>query len=156
MHGVEENLLWNLKKLNMGMESLMNSQFEDMGLTASQGAVLLYILNYPENTICSSGIHRAFGVARPTISCLLKKLRQKGYIEFRRCELDVRQKMISATPEAIALRETLYLRMQDMGRHVLEGFTEEDIQAVGTCFDRMDSNMKSYQAGYGKYKEKER
>lgn len=48
--------------------------------------------------ICSTRIHRVFGVARPTVSGLLKKLRKKGYIEFQTCEQDDRQKMIQATP----------------------------------------------------------
>ena len=64
----EERVLWNIKKLGMGIECLLNRLLADMGLTASRGLVLLFILEHPGNTICSTEIHKVFGVARPSLA----------------------------------------------------------------------------------------
>ena len=53
----EERVLWNIKKLGMGIECLLNRLLADMGLTASRGLVLLFILEHPGNTICSTESH---------------------------------------------------------------------------------------------------
>ena len=39
----EERVLWNIKKLGMGIECLLNRLLADMGLTASRGLVLLFV-----------------------------------------------------------------------------------------------------------------
>lgn len=150
MDELDQRLLWKVKKLNMGIESLMNCMFEDMGLTGSQGAVLMFILEHPGSTICSTRIHRVFGVARPTVSGLLKKLRKKEYIEFQTCEQDDRQKMIQATPLAEELKQVMDLRMQDMEHHILEDLTPQEEQAMEGYFSRMDRSLKMYRMNYGK------
>ena len=139
----DEQLLWVLKKLNMDAELLMNRVYEDMGLTAAQGAVLLFILEYPDGTLCSTNIHRILGVARPTVSGLLKRLREKGYIEFRPGPKDDRQKIILVTPTARLLKEALDLRMLEMEHRVLNGITPRDEQTLRSCFRQMDRNLRA-------------
>lgn len=143
----EDKVLWNIKRINLEMENVMNCILEDIGLTASQGAVLLYILEHPGQYLCSTELHLRFGISKATVSSLLKKLRQKGYIQFIPCRSDDRQKLIQATAKAELLRELLHVRIQEMEQGVLSIFTEEDEHALVSSLQKLSRSLKTFRSG---------
>lgn len=145
----ENLLLWNLKKVNLELEGVMNGLLEDLGLTASQGSLLIYILQHQETGICSAEIHRKFGIARPTVSNLLKKLRQKEYIQFENCPHDDRQKMILATSRGTDVKTTLDYRIRSMEQELLKDVTDEEERKMLECFKKLERNLRSYKNFYG-------
>lgn len=140
----ESLILWNLKKVNLELESVINGLLEDLGLTASQGAILIYVLRHQETVICSAEIHRNFGIARPTVSSLLKKLRQKGYIQFENCPQDDRQKMILATPKGAGVKAALDFRIRSMEQELLRDVTDEEERKMFECFKKLERNLRTY------------
>lgn len=140
----ESLLLWNLKKVNLELESVMNGLLEDLGLTASQGTILIYVLQHQETGICSAEIHRTFGIARPTVSNLLKKLRQKEYIQFENCPNDDRQKMILATQKGADVKTVLDFRITSMEQELLRDVTNGEERIMFECFKKLEQNLRTY------------
>lgn len=77
----EEALLFKTKRIAIGIESEMNRQLKQYQLTAVQAFLIVHIYRaHSEGTFVTT-LHREFGVSKATISGLIKKLREKGYLK---------------------------------------------------------------------------
>ena len=63
--------------ISIQMEQWVNRTLEPVGLTAAQASILLHVLNQGEEGTSLTAIHRAFGYSMPTLSGMLKRLREK-------------------------------------------------------------------------------
>ena len=99
------DILRNTKKINIALDTYLNERLASTDLTAAQGNVLFFILEH--FGVHSTRIHKQLGISRGTVSGLIKKLREKGYVSFSSCDTDDRQKPILVTEKANALREAL-------------------------------------------------
>lgn len=139
MESPEDEIMKNLKKLNLAIESYANERMADKGLTSAQGHVLMYILEHRD--ICSTHIHNELGISRGTVSGLLKKLRDKGYIQLSRCVKDDRQKIIQVTDKARVLKEALDECRETLETQVFCGLTHQEKQTLLDLQRRMLRNM---------------
>ena len=60
----------------------MDSAMETMELTASQGPIMAY-LAHAEQPPCPRDLEADFHLTHPTVSGLLSRLEQKGFVELR-------------------------------------------------------------------------
>lgn len=96
-HIDENRLVHDNRLISIKMEQLANSALAASELTAVQAHILQYILNHSEFGTTLTAIHREFDCSMGSLSCILKRLREKGYIRMECCESDDRQKLIFAT-----------------------------------------------------------
>lgn len=92
-----EQLVQDNRQICLRMERLANRFMEAEGLTAVQGHLLLYILLKGDSGTSLTAIHREFGYSKATLSNMLKRLREKGYVRVASCAGDDRLKLLFAT-----------------------------------------------------------
>lgn len=80
-----EQLVQDNRQICLRMERLANRFMEAEGLTAVQGHLLLYILLKGDSGTSLTAIHREFGYSKATLSNMLKRLREKGYVRVASC-----------------------------------------------------------------------
>ena len=80
-----EQLVQDNRQICLRMERLANRFMEAEGLTAVQGHLLLYILLKGDSGTSLTAIHREFGYSKATLSGMLKRLREKGYVRVASC-----------------------------------------------------------------------
>ena len=90
-----------LKQMTVSIEKELNNKMKELGLTAMQSYLLLYIWKQFPHELCAADIQEAFGLAQPTISKYMKTLKNKGYIKIIQSHLDERQKCITASQKLL-------------------------------------------------------
>lgn len=93
----ENRLVHDNRLISIKIEQLANSALAESELTAVQAHILQYILGRSEFGTTLTAIHREFDCSMGSLSCILKRLREKGYIRMEGCKSDDRQKLIFAT-----------------------------------------------------------
>lgn len=88
---------WNCRQICVQMERLVNRFLDKEGLTAVQAHVLQYILRRSGQGTSLTEIHREFGCSMATLSCIVKRLKEKGYVRTECCAGDDRYKLLFAT-----------------------------------------------------------
>ncbi|WP_367924486.1 MarR family winged helix-turn-helix transcriptional regulator [uncultured Ruthenibacterium sp.] len=123
----------NFKRIHAGIEISIGRFFARKELTAAQGHILLYILARPQQRLCSTELHRTLGLSRATVSELLKKLREKGFITFYTAPEDERQKQIVPTTKALDLKLPLDRLATQTEKQIFAGFSPQEMETL-LCF----------------------
>lgn len=76
-----EELLYMMKKLSLNMTAQLELNLKNKSITGVQVYFLVYILrHHPKGTYLTE-LCREIGVSKPTLSALIKKMREKGYLD---------------------------------------------------------------------------
>lgn len=125
------------RQISIQLELRANEVLAQKGLTAMQAHMLLYILRHSEEGASLTTIHRESGYSMASLSGLLKRLREKGYVRVERCAGDDRRKLLFATEKGRAVRESLDRSIQAVQARLYDRFTPEEL----TELDRMQKKM---------------
>ena len=92
-----EELLFMMKRINLNLTAQLELSLKSKNITGVQVYFLVYILrHHPKGTYLTE-LCREIGVSKPTLSALIKKMREKGYLYFLADSDDVRKKKVLPT-----------------------------------------------------------
>lgn len=89
------------------MEQHMNRCLSSGGITAVQAQILLYLLEHSDQGTSLTTLHREFRYSMATLSGMLKRLKEKGYIRMERCDGDDRYKLLYVTEKSRKIQDFL-------------------------------------------------
>ena len=118
----------------------MDSAMETMELTAAQGPIMAY-LAHAEQPLCPRDLEAEFHLTHPTVSGLLSRLEQKGFVELRTDPEDRRCKRIYILDKGWQCHEVMHRTIQENERRMTEGFTEEERELFSNLLRRAIQNM---------------
>lgn len=121
-------------------QQTMTAALASMELTSTQGRIMGFI-THRQSPPCSRDIEEAFQLSHPTVSGILSRLEQKGFIEFRPDETDRRCKRIHPLAKGLALQETMHQIIAANEEKLVEGFTEAEKQLFSQLLTRAIDNM---------------
>ena len=102
-----EEMCFRMKKINLDWTAQLEMKFPRKDVTGVQLYFLVYILrHHPKGTYITELCHE-IGVAKSTLSELIKKLREKGYLYFERNPDDIRKKKVVPTEQLLNKAEEL-------------------------------------------------
>nr|WP_308626788.1 MarR family transcriptional regulator [uncultured Eisenbergiella sp.] len=140
----DDSVLRLLKKLSLTASVRADQIFAENDLTSAQSEVLKFLLDQEGKKVIFSGdIHMELGISKAAVSMLLKKLRQKGYIDLQSVSGDDRMKQILLTPRACQVKEELDKKMDIFQKYLYQGFSESEYEQLGQLVGRMLANLKS-------------
>ena len=87
------------------------------------------------------------GLAQPTMTLLVKRLEQQGWVKRERHGEDGRVVLVSLTGDGRAALEAARRQVGEVLRNYIEGLTDEQLAALETATDAMDSLIGTLQAG---------
>ncbi len=128
------------RKLHYCVIQTMNHALEEMELTGSQGHILGY-LSARKDPPCSRDIEKAFRLSHATVSGLLSRLEEKGFIAFRPDEQDHRFKRIYILPKGEMCHEAIRRQIQATEQRLVEGFSPEEQEQFTAFLKRALTNM---------------
>ena len=91
------------KQINNVYEKEFNNRLRTLGITASQCAVLDYLFDCEKEEVTQRDIEKGLNLRNPTVTGLLKRLDEKGYILSVPSNTDKRCKNISARTASVSL-----------------------------------------------------
>ena len=107
-----EDLFFAIKRIGLDWTARMEMRFPGENITGIQVYFLVYILrHHPQGTYITE-VCREIGVAKSTLSELVRKLKDKGYLAFEKNPEDIRRKRIIPT-QKLLIRKSQLLETAD-------------------------------------------
>lgn len=121
-------------------QQAMNNALASMELTAAQGHIMGFITHRPEPP-CPRDIEENFQLSHPTVSGILSRLEQKGFIEMRPDQRDRRCKRIYVLPKGLELNETMHQTIHATEDKMVQDFTDEEKEQFEVLLKRAIHNL---------------
>ncbi len=104
-----EKMLFGMKRISLYLTAHMEACLREPDISGVQVYLIVYILrHHPEGTYLTE-LCREIGVSKPTLSVMIRKLIEKGYLAFHENPGDIRKKEVLPTA-----------KLQEEGQHFLE------------------------------------
>ena len=118
----------------------MDSALKQMDLTGAQGRIMAY-LAHAQQPPCPRDIELAFQLSHPTVSGLLSRLEQKGFLELRTDPEDRRVKRIYVLEKGKQCHEVMHNIIRENEQRMVQGFAPEERDLFLELLQRAIQNM---------------
>lgn len=129
-----------LRILHWCTDQAMTNALEEMELTAAQGHIMGFLFHQPQPP-CPRDIEVEFRLSHPTVSGLLSRLEQKGFIQLRKDPSDRRCKRIYILPKGTQCHETMHQIIRSNEERMVQDFTPEEKELFAALLQRAITNM---------------
>ncbi|MBR3751582.1 MAG: MarR family transcriptional regulator [Ruminiclostridium sp.] len=122
----------------------MDARAKSLGLTGVQLRVLgelMVLEDAGREEICQRDLEQAERVTHPTMTTILQRLEEKGFITCQPGRSDRRQKRITSTPQARAMQADVAPNDARTFQEMCRGLTPEQVQAFLEITDVMLGNI---------------
>lgn len=128
-------------KLARKIESKLNRQLEDIGITLPQLSVLLFVIDEDNRRIFQRDIEKEFSLSNPAVTGVLQRLESKGLVERRVSSYDCRCKQICPTEDARSLKAMIEQKRESAIKELVSGISEDDLAAASRVLEAMLDNL---------------
>ena len=129
------------KQINTIYEKEFNNRLKKLGITASQCAVLDYLFNTSEEEITQKDIEKALNLKNPTVTGLLKRLDEKGFVLVVPSNKDKRCKNVFLTEKAYDIQRRMELNRKKIDKMLTLGMNKKEVAALEKMLKRVLYNV---------------
>ena len=130
-----------IKRISNALERKRTLDLEEMDLTSSQAFVLGYLIRYREENVTPGDICRHFDLSHPTVTGILQRLENKGFITYAEDNSDRRKKKICVTDKAKDVHQNAMACCQETESLVTGSMSEEELRTLVGLLDRVIANI---------------
>ena len=130
-----------VKQINNIYEKDFNRMLKSIGITSSQCAVLDYLFHSSKEEITQRDIERHLSLKNPTVTGLLKRLDEKGFILSVPSTTDKRCKNIYLTEKAYDIQKKMEASRKKSDRQLTRGMTQKEVQALKKALEKVLYNI---------------
>lgn len=121
-----EELLFMIKKICLDFSSQVETKLRYKSITGIQVYLLVYIMrHHPEGTYLTELCHE-IGVTKSTLSTLIKKLRENGYLYFEENPNDIRKKKVLPTEKLKSEGESFLKKAGKMESEICDVLSQQE------------------------------
>lgn len=129
------------KQINNVYEKEFNNRLRRLGITSSQCEVLDFLLQSSKDEITQRDVERALNLKNPTVTGLLKRLDEKGFIFSVPSGKDKRCKNIYLTEKAYDIQRRMETDRKKLDKMLTIGMTKKEIDALYKMLNRVLYNI---------------
>ncbi len=118
----------------------MTNALEEMDLTAAQGPILGFLSHQAEPP-CPRDVEEEFRLSHPTVSGILSRLEQKGFVELRPDGEDRRKKRIWILPKGKQCTDRIHALIRENEQRIVSDFTPQEREQFASLLQRAIVNM---------------
>lgn len=133
------------RQICIQMERMANYYLAASDVTGVQAQMLLYILRHSETGVSVTDLHQISGYSKATISNLVKRLREKGYIRVEACEQDDRRRLLFSTEKGRRIQALLAASIRKVENSLYRGLSAEELSTLDQLQKRMLQNLMMFQ-----------
>ena len=130
-----------VKQINNVFEKELNGRLRTSGVTSSQCAVLDYLFHSNKEAVNQRDVERNLNLKNPTVTGILKRLDEKGYILCVPNEEDKRRKNIYLTEKAYDIQKRMETDRKKLDKRLTMGMTKKEVAAVTRALEKMLYNI---------------
>lgn len=129
------------KQINNVYEKEFNNRLRRLGITSSQCEVVDFLLQSSKDEVTQRDIERALNLKNPTVTGLLKRLDEKGFILSVPSGKDKRCKNIYLTEKAYDIQKRMEMDRKKLDKMLTLGMTKKEIDALYKMLNRVLYNI---------------
>lgn len=122
-------------------DQTMTEALNKMDLTASQGRLMAFVAHRGQQPTYARDVEQALHLTHPTVSGLLSRLEQKGFVELITDPDDRRSKRIVISEKGLACHERMHAVIIENESRIVHGFTEEEKTLLAQFLQRAIENV---------------
>lgn len=130
-----------LKMVNNIYERGFNSKIAEIDLTAAQCDILGFLHDNEHREVNPIDFEKALNLKKPTVTGLLKRLEEKGFIRITSSSKDNRYKQILLTEKAYFHQKQMIGHLKKMEEQLYQGISEEEKIELARLLNLMLKNM---------------
>ena len=129
------------KQINNVYEKEFNNRLRSLGITSSQCEVLDFLLRSGQEEVNQRDIEKALNLGNPTVTGLLKRLDEKGYIMVLPSERDKRCKNIYLTEKAYDIQRKMEANRKKIDKKFTLGMNKKEKAALERMLEKVLYNI---------------
>lgn len=130
-----------LKCINISLKQHLCKDGQELNLTSAQMHVLRYLCIHQEDVIYQKDILNEFDLSNATISGIISRLENKGFVLCCSSESDSRCKQIKITDKALACNHLIEQNIKRTEAQMVKGFSDEDIARLHQYLEKIQYNL---------------
>ncbi len=131
-----------IRIIHWHMDQVFNNFLREYNLTLSQVEILRYLNMHRNEEVHQKDIEKFFHISNPTVSGLLNRLEEKGFI-VRETDLnDTRKKTVKSTNEALVMAKMLKKTMDQFEDDLLSALNNDERQRLKEYLMRIIDSAK--------------
>lgn len=131
------------RKIGIQLEYLMSKDMAAHGFTAVQAYILLHVLDHPEGTSLTA-LCQELGSSMSSLSCMIKRLKNNGYIHVEHHPDDDRCKLLFGTQKGFDARQTLEQTIQNSLNNIFHDFSQDELKNLEHIQKKILNNLSDY------------
>ena len=129
------------KQINTIYEKEFNNSLRKLGITSSQCAVLDYLFNASLEEVTQKDIEKALNLKNPTVTGILKRLEEKGFVLIVPSNKDKRCKNVYLTEKSYDIQRKMDMERKKLDKMLTIGMTKKEIAALEKMLARVLYNV---------------
>ena len=130
-----------IKQINNVFEKELTERLKDTGITSSQCAVLDYLFHTSKDEVSQRDVEKNLNLKNPTVTGILKRLDEKGYILCVPNANDKRKKNIYLTEKAYDTQRRMEADRRKLDRELTRGMTKREVEALRKNLEKLLYNI---------------
>ena len=130
-----------VKQINNVFEKELNERLKDIGITSSQCAVLDYLFHTSKEEVSQRDVEKNLNLKNPTVTGILRRLDEKGYILCVPNAHDNRKKNIYLTEKAYDIQRRMEADRRKLDRELTRGLTKREVEALRKNLEKLLYNI---------------
>ena len=130
-----------IRILHWCTDQTMTDALNKLNLTAAQGRLMAFVVHRGAQPTYARDVEQALRLTHPTVSGLLSRLEQKGFVELVTDPNDRRSKRIVISEKGLACHERMHETIMENESRIVQGFTEEEKALLSQLLQRAIENV---------------
>ena len=126
-----------VKQINNVYEKELNERLRKIGITSSQCAVLDYLFRTSKEEVSQRDVEKGLNLKNPTVTGILKRLDEKGYILCVPNARDKRKKNIYLTEKAYDIQRRMETDRRKLDRELTRGMTKREVESLTKNLEKL-------------------
>ena len=131
------------KKISEKLEKRANEARGADGITCTQGKVLYFLRKNAETEVTLRDIERFLDCSHATVSGIVARLVEKGFVTLEVNTLDKRAKTVRLTDKAREHYLVVQRRRDEQEKKFLAGFSDDEREQLLEYLERLDKNLEN-------------
>ena len=129
------------KRINTIYEKDFNQRLKYIGITSSQCEVLDFLFHCESEEVSQREIEKALNLKNPTVTGILKRLDEKGFILIVPNARDKRKKNVYLTEKAYDIQKHMEADRRRIDKNLTLGMTKKEIESLEKLLNRVLYNI---------------
>lgn len=132
---------FTVKQINNIYEKELNERLKKLGITSSQCAVLDYLFHTNKEEVNQRDVEKNLSLKNPTVTGILKRMEEKGFILIVPNATDRRKKNIYLTEKAYDIQRKMDADRRKLDRRLIIGLSRKEVETLSKGLEKVLYNI---------------